>query len=350
MSAIGRIGKGAVLGTLAVAFGAGAIAGVVAERALIGRNLRRSENGEPFGSLHSEPIEIIASDGVKLHAEVEEAIDQHDDVTVVFAHGYALRLDEFHYQRRDLRGIARLVFYDQRGHGRSERGTRESHTVAQLAADLELVIDQLAPNGKVILVGHSMGGMTIQALAGLRPDLFGQRVQSVILICTSSGGVSEIPLGLPGNLGKLVQNIAPVVTGALKGQQEIVDKSREAASDLMKLLTRRYSFGSGATADLTDFVAFMHGNTAIDVIADFLHALGEYDSTTDLAVLGRINTTVVAAANDLMTPPSHSQKIADAVPTAVLITMDDTGHMLPLERYVELNDLIAQEIRRVRSQ
>ena len=147
-----------------------------------------------------------------------------------------------------------------------------SSDLDQLAADLEAVIDQTTPSGPIILVGHSMGGMTIQALAARRPDLFESRIKAAVLISTSSGGVTEVPLGLPTSLGKFIMGVAPTVTGALKGQQDIVDRSREAGNDLTLLLTRRYSFGSGATAGLTDFVAQMHGTTSIDVIGDFLAA------------------------------------------------------------------------------
>lgn len=350
MSAIGRAGRALVLGTLGAAFGVGAVAGVVAERALVGRTVRRVGAGdEPFGELHSEGFKVIAEDGVDLHVEVEPAISEHDDVTIVFAHGYALSMDEFHYQRRDLRGIAQLAFFDQRGHGKSGRGERGSHTVPQLGADLERVIERVAPTGGVVLVGHSMGGMTIQALAAARPEWFGTRIRGVILVCTSSGGITEVPLGLPGGVGRFIQQVAPMVTGALHGKQEIVDKTRETASDLTLLLTRRYSFGSEVPPAVTDFVARMHGSTPIEVIGDYLHAFSEYDSKSTVHNLGRVPTVVVGGLEDLMTPPEHSEVIAELVPGSQLRLLERTGHMLPLERYVELNEIIRDMLRRIRA-
>lgn len=350
MSFVTRAGKTVVFGTLAAAFGVGAMAGVVAERAIVGRALRKgNDTGEPFGSLHNDPVEVIANDGVRLHVEVEQSLGSHDDVTVVFVHGYALHQDVFHYQRRDLRNIARMVFYDHRGHGRSEIGSQESHNIHQLAADLETVIDAVAPTGKIVLVGHSMGGMTIQALAGQRPDLFGTRIKAAVLACTSSGGVTEVPLGMPEGIGRFVQKVAPIVTSALAGKQEIVDKSREAGSDLNLLLTRRYSFGSGATPELTSFVASLHASTPIEVVGDFLNAFAEYDSHETLPLLGHVDTTVVGAQEDLMTPISHSEEIATLIPHSEMIVLPETGHMLPLERYTEFNEIIAAVVERVRN-
>lgn len=350
MSPLRKAGKAVAFGTLAATVGVGALAGMVAERALIGRNVRRgSRPSERLGSLHTEPHPVLADDGLQIHAEVEEAIAEHGDVTVIFVHGYALSMDSFHYQRRDLRGIARLVFYDHRGHGRTPRGERHTHTLPQLAADLEQVIEQTTPTGDIVIVAHSMGGMTVQEFAKRRPDLFGTRIKSVVLVCTSPGGMAEAPLGLPGNLGGWVQQIAPMITTALHGKQDIVDKSRETASDLTRLFTRRYSFGSGATPELTDFVATLNGQTKIEVITDFLHAIGEYNAKAQLPVFGRIPLLVVGAEADQMVPPDHSRAIAEAVPSAELVMLPETGHMLQLERYVELNDLINRAIRRVRS-
>ncbi|MEY4348240.1 MAG: hypothetical protein RIS43_659, partial [Actinomycetota bacterium] len=59
MSAVSKAGKTLVFGTLAAAFGVGAMAGVVAERAIVGRALRKgNDTGEPFGSLHTPPTEV----------------------------------------------------------------------------------------------------------------------------------------------------------------------------------------------------------------------------------------------------------------------------------------------------
>jgi pimeloyl-ACP methyl ester carboxylesterase len=350
MSFIARTGKTVLFGTLAAAFGVGAIAGVVAERALIGRAVRGTgNNDEQFGQLRSDPVEVIASDGVRIHTEVEHSIGAPDDLTIIFAHGFALNSDEFHYQRRDLRHLARMVFYDHRGHGRSEIGDLSSLRIDQLAADLDAVISTTTPSGPIVLVGHSTGGMAVQALAAQRPDLFGDRIKAVILLCTSSGGVTEVPFGLPSGLSKFLMTVAPTVTDALQGKQDIVDKSREAGNDLTLLLTRRYSFGSGGTPELTRFVASMHAGIKIEVIGNFLKAFSQYDSKIILPVFARVPTVVVAGEADLMTPVESSREIATLIPHSELIVLPDAGHMLQLEKYEEFNDIVTAVVERVRA-
>jgi len=63
-------------------------------------------------------------------------------------------MDCWHFQRRDLGRLGRLVFYDQRSHGASGRSPREHSTIDQLGADLFAVLRTVAPDGPIVLVGH----------------------------------------------------------------------------------------------------------------------------------------------------------------------------------------------------
>ena len=122
----------------AVAAGAGAI--LAAERIAIGRARLQPdpEADEPLGQLRGQALTVLADDGVPLHAE----IDGPDDapVTIIFCHGYGLSQDVWHYQRRDLAPAGRLVFWDQRGHGRSGLSTSDHARIGQLGADLYAVL------------------------------------------------------------------------------------------------------------------------------------------------------------------------------------------------------------------
>ena len=88
----------------------------------------------------------------------------------------------------------------------------------------------------------------------------------------------------------------------------------------------------------------------IDVIGDYLAAFQEYDSSLSLPLLSHVMTVVVGGESDLLTPPESSQLIHSLVPNSELILLPDTGHMLPLERYVELNEIISTVAERVRTQ
>ncbi len=180
---------GLVMG--ATAAGAGAV--VAAERIALNRLRGRVDPGdEPFGSLRGLELTVLA-EGRRAAFHVRDQRPRHRaDHDHRFCHGYTLNQDCWHFQRRDL-SDHRLVFWDQRDHGRSGRSA-ESSTAAstQLGADLKAVIDATAPGpGPVVLVGHSMGGMTIMALADQYPDLFGTKVAGAVLIATATRGLEE---------------------------------------------------------------------------------------------------------------------------------------------------------------
>lgn len=336
---------------LAAAAAAGAAVGVAAERFVVQRPLRADpESDEPFGTLRSTPIAVIADDGTVLHVEVDEAPEADDDLTLVFSHGYCLNLDTWHYQRRDLRGLARLVFWDQRGHGRSQRGPLSDpiDAIDRLGRDLGSVLDAVAPEGPVVLVGHSMGGMTTMALARQRPELFGTRVRGVALIGTSAGGLGEEMLGLPAPLSRALHRLAPSAVSSLARNARAAELARDRANDLGLVLTRFYSFGSPVPPSINAFTAEMIAATPLPVIADLLPAFEAHDAFDALDVFTRVETLVMVGQADQLTPPDHSEQIVERVPGAELVLLPATGHMLMLERYPEVNASLRALVGRVR--
>jgi pimeloyl-ACP methyl ester carboxylesterase len=89
----------------------------------------------------------VTEDGVPLH--VEEVGPADAEPTVVLVHGYTQEMAVWHYQRKALAADnpGRLVFYDQRAHGRSGRGPAERSTIDQLGRDLHAVLAATAPTG-----------------------------------------------------------------------------------------------------------------------------------------------------------------------------------------------------------
>jgi pimeloyl-ACP methyl ester carboxylesterase len=335
------------------ALAAGAALGAVAERSLLRSSARPEDDtdSEQFGDVRGQVHHVVADDGTVLHVEVDDVEPgsaASDGLTVIFAHGYALNLDSWHYQRKALRGRARLVLYDQRSYGRSQRADFDTHHVDQLGRDLVAVIDAVAPTGPLLLVGHSMGGMTIMALASQRPDLFADRVYGVALIATTAGGLSEGGLGLPAGLGPVFHRLAPPIAAALARQRTIVERSRWSDSDLGLLLTRLYSFGSSSPEAAGRFVAGMVSSTSLDTVAEFLPALQEHDKRAALRVFQTVEVLVLVGETDRLTPKENSDYIVSQVPGAEYVVVPDSGHMVTLEKHEEVNAALLSLLDRVR--
>ncbi|MET9733728.1 alpha/beta hydrolase [Streptomyces sp. NPDC006458] len=351
---------------------AGAAAGVALERMTVGRGMRQKarlalDSAGPYGALRGTPGKAYADDGTELYYEVDDIDPQGETaprrrrlfgrkapapVTVVFSHGYCLNQDSWHFQRAALRGVVRTVHWDQRSHGRSGRGHAqierdEPVTIDRLGQDLKTVIDAAVPEGPIVLVGHSMGGMTVMALAAQFPELVRERVVAVALVGTSSGRLGEVNFGLPVAGVNAVRRVLPGVLKALGQQAELVEKGRRATADLFAGVIKRYSF---ATRDVDPavvrFAERMIEGTPIDVVAEFYPAFTEHDKTEALAHFRDLPVLVLAGVRDLVTPSEHSEAIADLLPDAELVLVPDAGHLVMLEHPEVVTDRLADLLTR----
>ena len=317
---------------------AGAIAtGVAAERRVVGRARSGPDRhaDEAFGSLHTTGRTVLADDGVPLHVEIDG--DDTAELTVVFVHGFTLSMDCWHFQRQGLHDRARLVFYDQRSHGASGRSPREHATIDQLGKDLSAVLRAVAPDGPVVLVGHSMGGMTILALADQQPELFARRIVGVALVGTAAGAFAETVFGIPGVVGRALRPVAPGVIRMANRRAALLESGRRTGSDVAYLLTRKFAFGGDVPPSLVDFMERMVAHTPVEVMTEFFDTFLSHDKLEALGVLSDVETLVLCGDKDLLTPPHNSQVMADALPDAELQLVPGAGHMVILERPAVVN-------------
>ncbi|TLQ44238.1 alpha/beta fold hydrolase [Streptomyces marianii] len=362
---------GAAIGVIA----AGAAAGVAMERMTVGRGMRRKarlalDASGPYGALRGTPGRAVADDGTALYFETDEVDPEAGGtaprrrrlfgrkapapVTVVFCHGYCLNQDSWHFQRAALRGLVRTVHWDQRSHGRSGRGAAQTGpdgvpvSIDQLGRDLKAVVDEAAPEGPLVLVGHSMGGMTLMALAAAHPELIRERVVGAAFVGTSAGRLGEVNYGLPVAGVNVVRRVLPGVLRALGSQAELVERGRRATADLFAGLIKRYSFSSrDVDPAVARFAERMIEGTPIDVVAEFYPAFAEHDKAAALDVFQEVPVLVLAGDRDLVTPSSHSEAIADLLPDGELVIVPDAGHLVMLEHHEVVTDRLADLLVRV---
>ncbi|HKS98293.1 MAG TPA: alpha/beta hydrolase [Rugosimonospora sp.] len=336
---------GAVIGVAA----AGVAAGVTAERLLL-RRIRSVPDDpyedERFGQLpFDESLTVTGPDGLDLYVEVVEPTDgveldpgfdfvtDSPEPTLVFVHGFCLDMGTFHFQRAALTrlGDYRMVFYDQPGHGRSAKLADGEYTLDSLGESLKAVLDATVPTGPVVLIGHSMGGMTVMALAELYPELFLDRVRGVVFMSTSGGKLDEVSQGIPDFLARFGP-LLPVVISSGRLTSGVIDSVRRASTDLAWLLTRRYGFGDGKPSPhVVSYVEHMNSTTGTEVVVRYLRALYTHARYPALEVLKRTRVLVLCGEKDQLTPLAHSEEIARLVPDAELVVVPDAGHVVMLE-------------------
>jgi pimeloyl-ACP methyl ester carboxylesterase len=305
----------------------------------------------PLGSLHTKPVTVVADDGLPLHVEIEE-VDVKDDrrtgrtpaVTVVFAHGYCLNLDSWHFQRAAYRGLVRAVYYDQRSHGRSGRSDREHATIDQLGHDLRAVIEQVVPDGPVVLVGHSMGGMTVCALAEHYPELIGAKVIGVALVSTTAGGLDPSRILLPLLPARLTNRATLRAVSTLAHGHGAVDQVRRVGRYIANAATYRFAFGGDVPHSYVSFVDDMLAATPFEVVADFFPSFGGLDKFAHVEVLDEVPVSIICGTADRLTSIGHSRKLHARIPGSRLLECDGAGHMVPIERHDQVNAELDQLI------
>jgi pimeloyl-ACP methyl ester carboxylesterase len=349
--AAGRSRLAAGLGLVAsvAALAAGGIAmGIELERRIVSKRIARGseEDLEEFFSLRSQGPDVTTPDGVVLHTEVDEG--DADDVTLVYVHGYGLNLDCWHFQRLHFRGELRQVFYDQRSHGRSGRSEAELCRIPQLADDLYQVLNEVVGSGPVILIGHSMGGMTIMRLAQSRPELFGSQILGIALFCTSAGELANhSPIrGIPG---RAFSRIAEPLMAGLNRMPELVAQGRRAGSDLGYVVTRRLAYGSDVPPSYVEFASEMLAQIPLEVVADYYPAFNELDEYEALEVIRSLPTVVVGGEDDVITPVEHTARIIELLPKAEAIRVENCGHLGMIEKHEVFNDALDRLLAQVRA-
>jgi pimeloyl-ACP methyl ester carboxylesterase len=193
-------------------------------------------------------------------------------------------------------------------------------TVEQLGEDLVAVLETVDACDAV-LAGHSMGGMTVQALAVARPDVVAARVKALVLAGTAGFGVAAGPLAAPVRF----------VTGDRRVERLLAGPFGPALSrGAVGRRPRRAHLVATRDAVLS---------LPTDVRRQFLIALQAMDFRAGLAGLS-VPTTVVVGTRDLLTPLRLGRALAAAIPGARLVEVPGAGHMLPYEEPDLLAELI----------
>jgi pimeloyl-ACP methyl ester carboxylesterase len=353
-----RAGRARLAGIVGAALGvaaAGVAAGIAAERALVRRSQAVPEDryaNEVFGQQRYDEAYLIGlGDGTDLHVEVVQPTSAADhQLTVVFVHGFCLDMGTFHFQRKFLaqRGDFRMVLYDQPGHGRSGQLRAGEYALSRLGEALRVIIDKTAPDGKLVLVGHSMGGMTIMAFAERYPEMFDERVAGTVLMATSGGRIEETKFGLPAILSRVGSPLLPVVDNATRLTGSVLDGARKAAANVAWLLTRRYGFGSPHPSPaLVSYVETMNSRTSTETVARYLRTLYTHSRYPALAALQNTPTLVIVGDKDMITPVTHSEEILRRLPAAEFVKVPDSGHVVMLEHADEVNVALLEFLERL---
>ncbi|MFV5991433.1 alpha/beta fold hydrolase [Streptomyces sp. NPDC056231] len=279
------------------------------------RKLRR-EDAPP---VPVRELTAVSADGSRIHVELH---GPDGAPAVVLAHGWTCNTRFWAEQIRDLAVDHRVVTYDQRGHGRTPAVRPEGYSTGALADDLEAVLAAaLAPGEQAVLVGHSMGGMTLMAAsrrAGLR-----EHAAAVLLCSTGSSRLIADSRVVPMRAGAVRTRITRAILGARAPLGPVTPVSKR----ILKYAT----MGAGSAPERVESCARIVHACPRAVRVSWGHVLAELDLDASIREL-RVPTAVIAGTEDRLTPPVHARALAAALPECLGLTeLAGMGHMTPVE-------------------
>lgn len=213
----------------------------------------------------------------------------------------------------------RVIAYDSRGLGQSERG-QEPITMTSLAGDAAALLDALEIERAHVL-GWSLGSAVAQELALAWPD----RVGGLVLYAT---------------WGRADGYMRAMLT-ALRHPWETGDM--EAAFTSLGLCFSPELLQSPEFEPLVEQLLplFPQSETQIRTTCEQWQADEDHETLDRLAAI-RAHTLVIAGEQDVLTPPWAGQAVAERIPGArfELLTGPGSSHALMMERAEEFIPLV----------
>jgi pimeloyl-ACP methyl ester carboxylesterase len=250
--------------------------------------------------------------------------------TVLLSHGVTLTSRVWVKQFAQLPELGlRVVAFDHRGHGESLAGD-SGHSVSNLGWDVRSVIEGLDLHD-VVVVGHSMGGIAVQAFAIEHPDVVRERVSGIVLLSTLARTY------LSGS--RRLRCAAEQVVGGF-------DLAAFMERPELGTMLARYGFGKDPQSSHVELTRQMLASCPPETTRLATVALLGLDLTPDLPKID-VPAIVACGTRDRMTPYMESRRIAKLISSARLETFVDAGHMIMLERTGAFNDMLSDFVSEV---
>ncbi|HEV7279714.1 MAG TPA: alpha/beta hydrolase [Pirellulaceae bacterium] len=270
-----------------------------------------------------KPLSISRPDGSEIHAEI---FGPKTGPTIICTHGWSLDRTDWMYLIDRYGSRYRVVVWDLPGLGKSKTATNRDCSLEKYAEDLHSLIGSTG-EGATILVGHSIGGMILQTYCRLHPEMLGKRVHGVALVHTTYQNPLTTMLGAPlwtalqkpliEPLNYLMIGLAPLAW--LANWQSYLNGT-------LHLTSRITSFAGRQTGFQVNYSARLGALAWPAVIARGNLAMMKWEEEPTLPKIS-VPVLVVGGANDRITKPEASERIASAAPRADLVLLKPGGHL-----------------------
>ncbi|GGZ32533.1 hypothetical protein GCM10007049_27540 [Echinicola pacifica] len=262
----------------------------------------------------------ISVNGTVLHAE---AFGNPDSSLVIFLHGGPGADYQNGLNARQLADDGyRLVFYDQRGTGLSQRHDKSTYSIQLYLDDLTAVIEhyRTSPTQKIFLFGHSWGAMLAAAYINAYPN----RVTGAIF--AEAGGFNKQLLDEYGEASRKLNLFSEITNDVLYYDQFLTGRENEhQILDYKLSIASSFSYAEGNDEGIEGPSPFWrNGATVLQAFVDISENDG-FDFTTNLNQY-QTNVLFIYGENNKSYGLSFAQIEAAFFPNSDIVQIDDTGH------------------------
>jgi len=282
--------------------------------------------------------EVSGSHGNKIHVELYGPVD---GPILVFTHGWGTNSTEWYYAKRHLSDRFRLILWDLAGLGESAPPQDRNFALERMASDLHSVLS-LAGGKRVVLIGHSIGGMINLTFCRLYPELIGSQVAGIVQVDTTYTNPVETTKN--SGFSRAIQKpIAEPILHLMVPLSPFVRLMNwlNYENGLMYLLNAESSFAGSETRGQIDLVSRYSYKSAPSVVARGTLAMFHWDATP---VLPHVNTPVliIVGQQDTTTLPSASDHMHESIPNSELQRVSPSAHYGLLEQNQTYDAAIAR--------
>jgi len=243
-------------------------------------------------------MSFVENQGTKIYWD-----DQGQGTPVLLIMGFSYPSDMWYRTRPELSKYYRTIAFDNRGVGRSDV-PKGPYPIKLMASDAAAVLDA-AEVEKAHIFGISMGGMIAQEFALQYPA----RVRSLILACTSPGGLHA------------VQPKANVLLALVKRASMTPEEARKAFIPIL------YDVATPPGRIEEDMAVVRKWIPAPAAYSAQMQGIMMWSSYRRLPQI-TAPTLVIHGDSDRLVPPRNGEIIAARIPGAKHVVIPHAGHII----------------------
>jgi pimeloyl-ACP methyl ester carboxylesterase len=296
----------------------------------------RSHEEEPQHEHSKYNEKLRRPDGSEIHIEI---FGDNQAQPILFIHGWNANSSEWYYERKYFSKDYKVVLMDLPGLGKSKRPKNKDYSLQKMASDVEAVIEHLKLK-KVILWGHSIGGMIILTYCTQIATNLEQKVKGIILHHTTFTNPLLTSI-LSGLLRKIQKPVLYPICYLMIALSPIfwLTKWMNYLNGALLLSTRFLMFTGTQTPAQLDFISQLSAMAPPSVFArGMLGMMKTYDVTVNLKDIN-VPALIFAGNYDRLTKPIASEYMKRHILNSQLATLKPAGHQGLVERHKEANEV-----------